>query len=277
MLDKVSFLMEETGCDRGTAELALETSGFDVEEAIRAIPRLLRNIVVLKARFRHEGQHQVGLLLVVLNFKTRDLLRTRAVISYNPAVYSAPLDKGWFEFETHLFACRLWEGSVQTQSQELERRVAEAVEHWPAETFESLGAETPKAGEEEVQNLLKTYFHAPDLALQVKKDILDLGQFQSLKSEPAPAARARRSGSRAGAKAARLEGSEPLILKVSLALDPEGPRADELRAGDMVWALISDPRDIAQYLGRLLGGRTAEGDAPVGAPVEAIEAGPAGL
>ena len=33
MKDKIELLMEETGCDRGEAELALEMSGYEVEEA----------------------------------------------------------------------------------------------------------------------------------------------------------------------------------------------------------------------------------------------------
>lgn len=281
MEDKVGLLMGETGCDRGTAELALESSGYEVEGAIRAIPRLLRNIAVLKGRFRHDAQHQVGQLLVVLNFKTKDLLRTRAVISYNPQVYSAPLEKGWFEFEQHLFACRLWEGSVQAQSQELERRISEAVAGWPPALFDAMGSDDPRAGATEMQALLGAFFHCSDTALQLKKDILDLGQFQSLRSEPAAAPpRGRRPVSTVhrthrGPRPARP--GDPLILKISLAGDPEGLRADELRAGDMAWAVIDDPRDIAQYLGRLLGGQAPEGSAPVGAPVEAIESGPGGL
>jgi len=65
--DKIALLMEETGCERGEAELALEMCGYQVEEAVKAIGRLLRNIVVLKAKFLHSEQSQYGLFLVVLN------------------------------------------------------------------------------------------------------------------------------------------------------------------------------------------------------------------
>ena len=51
MKDKIELLMEETGCDRGEAELALEMCGFDLEEAVRQIPRLLNDICALKGKF----------------------------------------------------------------------------------------------------------------------------------------------------------------------------------------------------------------------------------
>src|SRR5579883_286762 len=124
MQDKIALLMEETGCDRGEAELALEMCGYEVEEAVKAIPRLLKNIAVVKARFAHPDQDKFGLLLAVLNTKSAVLLRARAVLSFNPAVYAVSLEKDWFEFEKHLYGCRLWDGSLQAESFEIERRIA---------------------------------------------------------------------------------------------------------------------------------------------------------
>src|SRR5687768_6010354 len=119
MQDKIALLMEETGCDRGEAELALEMCGFELEEAVRALPRLLKNIAVVKARFVHPERDRFGLLLAVLNTKSCAVLRARAVVSFNPAVYAASLEKDWFEFEKYLYGCRLWEGSLQAESFEI--------------------------------------------------------------------------------------------------------------------------------------------------------------
>src|SRR5439155_6607012 len=98
--------MEETGCDQGEAELALEMCGYRVEEAVKTIARLLRNIVVIKGKFMHPDSSQFGLFLIILNIKALDLLRCRAVLSFNPEVYSVGLEKGWFEFEKFLYGCR---------------------------------------------------------------------------------------------------------------------------------------------------------------------------
>ena len=67
MQDKIALLMEETGCDRGEAELALELCGFELEAAVKAIPRLLKNILVLKGRFFDPEQPRFAALLAKLD------------------------------------------------------------------------------------------------------------------------------------------------------------------------------------------------------------------
>ncbi len=266
MQDKVSLLMEETGCDRGQAELALELCGFQVEEAIKAIGRLLRNIAVVKGKFACPEQDQFGLFLVVANLKTGGLLRSRAVVSFNPAVYAANLDRHWFEFEKHLYGCRLWEGSLQSESLEIEQRLAAHFRDSAA--CERLGREGGDTGlGDDLGAVIGGALRAKARKLQLKREILDVRQFQSLKADPDRAAR----------KASRPPTDELLVLKCSLQEDVDGIRAEELRAGDMVSARIVDGRDIARYLAKLFGGHSDKGPVPVLAPVEAIESGPNGL
>lgn len=271
MIDKIALLMEETGCDRGEAELALEMCGFEVEKAVKAIPRLLKNIVVLKGKFVNADQHQFGLLLVVLNLKSQSLLRTRAVLSYNPGVYGVALEKDWFEFEKHLYSCRLWEGSLQTESQEIEQRLANHFRASPASAaFKAGAAQTEGALTQELSGVLEPLFHKTSIALQIRHEILDLGQFQSLRNEPESAQAYKQSPRSRFSNASRAD--EPLLLKITLEQDPAGVSAADLRAGDIVSARISDPRDIAQYLAKLLGGYSQEGPLAIAAPVEAVEA-----
>ncbi|MEK9145364.1 MAG: hypothetical protein AAB339_07130, partial [Elusimicrobiota bacterium] len=68
--------------------------------------------------------------------------------------------------------------------------------------------------------------------------------------------------------------SEPLVLRVALEPSPEGVEAGGLKSGDAVYASITDGRDVARYLARLLGSAAAEGggegaSAPISVPVEA--------
>ncbi len=53
--------------------------------------------------------------------------------------------------------------------------------------------------------------------------------------------------------------------------DSSGVKAKDLHNGDVVYSLITDTRDIGQYLARLLGGRTKEGVVPL--PTEIKEVG----
>lgn len=265
MKDKIELLMEETGCDRGEAELALEMCGFEVEEAVRQIPRLLRDICALKVKFVHPAADQHGLALVVLNLKSRKVLRARAVMSFDPAVCSIGLDEDWFSFEKHLYGCRLWDGSLPSESLEVEQRLTAHFRAAPPEVFDALRELDNEGVVETVAAPLRAYFRDPDLSVRLKKDILDLGQFQSLRKAPAPSARKDKPAPRTPPP------EDLLVLKIQLEEDPEGVAASELHAGDLVSARIVDGRDIAQYLARLFGGLTAQGPVPIEAPVEAIE------
>ena len=61
MKDKVTLLIEETGCDRSEAELALELCGYDLETAVQAVPRLFQNISVFKGRLHVRSESLYGL------------------------------------------------------------------------------------------------------------------------------------------------------------------------------------------------------------------------
>lgn len=265
MKDKIELLMEEIGCDRGEAELALEMCGYDFEEAVRQIPRLLRDICALKGKFVLPQADQHGLVLVVLNLKTRKVLRARAVMSYDPAVCAIDLEEDWFAFEKHLYGCRLWDGSLPAESLEVEQGLSAHFRAAPPEMFDRLREMPSAAASEMLAAPLRGFFREPGLSLRLKKDILDLGQFQSLRKAPAPAARRDKSAPRTPPP------EDLLVLKISLEEDPEGIAASELHAGDLVSAKIVDGRDIAQYLARLFGGLTAQGPVAIEAPVEAIE------
>lgn len=269
--DKIALLMEETGCDQGEAELALEMCGYVVEEAVKAIPRLHKNIVVLKGKLVQTEQNLFGLLLVILNVKSRAVLRTRAVVSYNPAVCSVSLDKDWFEFEKYLYGCRLWEGSLPTESLEIEQAVASHLRSGAGAGLfddQSSGADKVQA---ELAGVLKRLLRSGRLELRLKKDVLDLGQYHSLR---APSGSGERRPSRGGAPlraAGGPQSDELLVLKVTLQSDEAGMPAAELRAGDLVAACIADNRDIAKYLAKLFGGHSEQGPVAIPAPVEAIE------
>ncbi|MBI5631410.1 MAG: hypothetical protein HY921_11065 [Elusimicrobia bacterium] len=269
MQEKISLLMEETGCDRGQAELALEMCGYVVEEAIKAIPRLIKNIVVVKGKFAHHGESQYGLILGILNVKSNVLMRCRAVLSFNPAVYTASIGQNWFEFEKQLYGCRLWEGSLPAESLEMEQRLS----HYFRKALEIHGAELAWTAEDaleaEVLAVFQSFFRSSDLRLSMKREILNLGQFQSLRNDPEGL---RRPQPRSQPRAEYL-----LILKIALEEDGQGTAAADLRAGDTVMARIDDSRDIAQYLGKLFGGISEKGPIPILVPVEALEATEAGI
>jgi len=240
--------MEETGCDRSEAELALQLCGYDLEGAVQAIPRLFQNIVILKGRLCVPSESFYGLWLAILNLKENRLLRARAVLSYNPAVYASELDQHWFDFEGRLYACRLWPGTMQDRSQEVEGILSAWLESPAAKPFYEEGALIEDEAFTPLRQVLEGRLGGP-VDLRVQQDVLDMGQFQEVRPQdkPRPPKRAQRAPM----------GPEGLVvLRVAMDPDPEGIPAAELRAGDLVHVSINDSRDIAQYLARLFGAPT---------------------
>jgi len=272
MKDKVTLLMEETGCERSEAELALELCGYDLESAVKAIPRLFQNIVVLKARIRAEAVPLYGLLLVILNLKDKSLLRARAVVSHNPAVYASELEQHWFDFEARLYACRLWVGSVQEQSQSVEQKLSTYFASPEAQDFYDEGSDYKDKDFDALRAALSVELGAA-VELTAQQDVLDMGQFQEVRprgegsGEPQPARRPARVHGGPGQGPGGM-----LVLGVDFERDEEGGiPASSLSAGDLVYTRISDSRDIAQYLGKLFGSRSGDGVSPLLVPIEAIE------
>jgi hypothetical protein len=312
MKDKIELLMEETGCDRETAELTLQLCSYDLETAVQTVPRLFQDIRVIKGRLKCAGDPLFGLWLAILNLRDRSLLRARAVVSCNPAVYASELDQHWFDFEGHIYACRLWAGTLQDVSQEAEKLLESF--------FNSPGAfafydEKARLGSKEWGQLKALLAgRLGEVEIQASPEVLDMGQFQEVRPLPASgeadralprgsASSERRRGEadrglpRGSASSERSQGEgekgssrpssqarrpsrsaskSPLILRIALEPSPTGFAAGELRAGDVVYAAITDARDVAQYLAKLLGTRVGDGAPSLPAPVEALERGKSG-
>jgi len=267
MEDKIRLLMEETGCDRGEAELALTSTGFSLELAIRTIPTLLRNIVVLKARFQAVRQHFYGLFLVIADIKRNRLLRVRTVASYNPCLYEVTLERDWYDFEREVFSYRLMEGTHPSSTKDLETLLNDLWITDSGNFYFLLQSGEMGLLHQELVALLQKKLHWNDVRLELHREELNLAQFQLL----------RKDGGEAGAsEPPRLGFDEarsklPLRVEVQLEEDPSGVLAEEMVIGDTAFSIISDERDIARYLARLLGGRSGEVFLALPTPVESLK------
>jgi hypothetical protein len=197
-------------------------------------------------------------------------LRARAVVSYNPSVYQSDLEQHWFDFEARLYACRLWTGTVQELSQEVEQVLSSYFASEQAKFFYEEGVELQPKDFDALRTALSAKFNAP-VDLTAQQDVLDMGQFRDVRP---PAAEAERPPKRnpKGPSGPGLGPGGVLVLAIDFVKDEEsGMAVKQLCAGDLVYTTITDPRDIAQYLSKLFGARSEEGPTPLPVPVEAIE------
>jgi hypothetical protein len=251
MQEKVRLLMEETGCDQGEAELALELAENDLEKAIKTIESILRHIYALKGKFCFPARNLYGLLLIVVNTKTQQMMRLSTVVSYNPALYENSLEMDWYALEKLIFSYRLDNGSLPDFTQNIEQRLQ----------FYLLAQKDilVKCDQDGLTALLNDFFAPDAVNIMLAVEELNLAQFRQLPgSGNAPASKVEATGAEPGT----------MLLDVSLVEDKSGKEIHKLEEGDVVLSEITDMRDIAHYLAHLIGGRREGGMVPLPATVK---------
>lgn len=245
--------MEETGCDQGEAELALELSNQNLENAIRTIESLLRHIFALKGKFYFQDKNLYGLLLIVLNTKTQEILRLRTVVSYNPTIYENSPKMDWYALEKLIFSYRLDEGSIPDFTQEIEQKMRPY--------FEANKEMLVRGNIKDISGLLSNLFSPDKVTIEIELEELNLAQFRKLPGDDiTPNTRVMISESEAGS----------IWLKVDFFEDSLGKPVSNLNEGDVVLSLISDTRDIAHYLAHLIGSKRDDNTIPLPAIVRKI-------
>lgn len=260
-VDKIQILIDETGCERDEAELALVLANYDVARAAKEVSRLFRDIAVLKVRISDAEASLYGLVIGLFNLRRFRPIRVRAIISQNPVVCMTSAHGNWYEFEKHLYAGRLQDGVLQEKSQELERALDRL---WRTVESVSIYSELKSEASELTQGVFKAqfsrFFKTVNPRFEFSNGLLDRREVSALDAEvdtPAP--------SKAEVAVQNLK------LDVELETDAAGSAAAELEPGDLVFARIVDRRDIAKYLARVFGGRTDDGDVPLGRHVESAD------
>ncbi|MHB9155881.1 MAG: UBA domain-containing protein [Endomicrobiales bacterium] len=255
MQEKVRLLMEETGCEQGEAELALELAGNDLEKAIKTIGNLLRHITVLKGKFSFPSRNLYGLLLIVINTKTQEILRLSTVVSYNPALFENSPEMDWYTFEKLVFTYRLDGGSLPDFTQDIEQKL----QSYLLAQKDVL----VKCNTSDISVLLRDFFSPDTVTITLIAEELNLAQFRQLPDTHSPES-----------EKVITNDSEPgtVWLQVEVVEDKSGTEVHRLIEGDVVLSQITDTRDIAHYLAHLIGGRK-EGDmVPLPAVVRKISA-----
>ncbi len=264
MKDKIALIIEETGCDPSEAELALSLSGFDVPGAVRLLGRMLKTILVLSGKFREPARGFYGLFLAVLDVKSAAPLRVRALLSLNPAIHTVDPEQDWFDFERHLYGLRLGEGSLLEESLSLEHGLVERLRALRPHSRSAFEEGSLEEASMETAAILRSLLGAAEASVVLVRKLISLSHYRELKARKAPVSKRRNV-------AAAAKTPELLVLDVRLVEDPQGVAARDLRASDTVWVSITDSRDIAQYLAKLLGAARDGAPSPIEASVEAVE------
>jgi len=268
--ENVKILMEETGCDEGQAELALHSTGDNLEKAIKSIDLLLKYIIVTKGKFMCDKMNIYGQFIVISHLNQRRIVRLGALATCDPSIYEEDLDCKWRDFEKRLYAHRLSEGCLHELIQKLEHNLNwQIASDYRRSFFQNL----KDRNYEEIIGILQAIISKSleDAPVKVGTDVeeLNLSQFKS----PPESTLSIEGGVKSPLDhtVGSINGKEStIILRTKLVTDASSSSVEvgKLRKNDLILVKILDSRDIAQYLSRLLGGCKGDDVIPLSAIVE---------
>ena len=245
--------MEETGCDRSEAELALSLSENNIEKAITTIGFLLKFITAFKIKLIFPQENIYGLMHIAVNTKTGELLRFSEVFSHNPAVYEiSAAATDWFSFEKAIFSARLDAGAMEDYTQSIDENFKTYMER----AVKEISAITS----EELKRIIKSFFDPKQIEIEIVNEELNLTQYKKLPDYASKQNETSFTGYELGF----------VKLDVEILEDSKGKPAKKITEGDMVLSLITDERDIAHYLAHLIGGRKDGAMIPLPASVKKV-------
>lgn len=253
-LEKIKALMDDTGCEESEAKTALELAEGNFNKAISYVGAMLKYITAYKAKIILRNDNIFGLIHIITNNKNLDLLRFSVVMTYNPIVYEQNVEEDWFSFEKQIYSYRLVEGVIEKYTKSIDTHLKEFV----SDNLKSNKIITCK----DMKSVLETFFAENNAQIEIVAEELTLRDFKKLpKYFPDNIPKETISS----------EYSSVIELEAILFVDSSGKQIEKLVAGDKVLAKIIDTRDIAHYIGHLIGAKKDQTMIPIPAEVQSVE------
>lgn len=271
-MDNVFLLMNKTGCTQEQAELVLESTGGNLEQAISIITTVSsKNIFIVKGRFNCKGENLYGLFLIQANNITKEIEKLEVVATRNALLCQCDVAINWDEFEKTL-------SSVSVRKSELSNKKVSKLHHGVIDLFNG----------EEKTNIF-TYLGSNDIgklkgifSVQIGKSLdnpnielaLSIDQITGLEKSPFEGGKLLETTTpekEALEKSGVDIATSKVILQTALVLSPvSGVLVGELKVDDRVAVKIIDTTGTGQYLAELMGAKRGEQLIPIMAYVESI-------
>jgi hypothetical protein len=236
MKNKIKFLIDETKCEQNEAELALSISKDDIEKSIEIIKLLSKFINIFKIKIILKKNNIYGLIQIVLNTKTRNILRFSMILSYNPSTYEISINTDWFSFEKSIFSLRLDSGAIEQYTQKIEENLKTYIQQIINETI--------FISKEKILTIIKNFFYPTNIHIEIKNDELTLLEYTKFPNYKKIQNQTYNEDNNINF----------LQLKSKIIEDRNGKNIKKIREGDKILSTIIDERDIAHYITHLIGG-----------------------
>ncbi|MDR2812147.1 MAG: hypothetical protein LBB06_03485 [Endomicrobium sp.] len=250
--DYFQILMEETGCKRSEAELALYLSNNNLEKAITAIGFILKFITTFKIKIIFLKENIYGLIHIIINMKTSEIVRFNITFSRNPATYEIAINMDWFSYEKAIFSARLNSGAMEIYTKETEENLKVYIQKVLKEAI--------IISSEEISSIMKNFFYPTEVFIEIENEELNLTQFKKLPNYNLK----QNSISTLNYDLGFIE------LDVKILEDNNGKPIKKIVNGDTVLSTIIDERDLTHYIAHLIGGIEGGNMYPVPAIVKKV-------
>jgi hypothetical protein len=252
MKNKIKFLIDETKCEQNEAELALSISKNNIEKSIEIIKLLSKFINIFKIKIILKKNNIYGLIQIVLNTKTRNILRFSMILSYNPSTYEISINTDWFSFEKSIFSLRLDSGAIEQYTQKIEENLKAYIQQIMNETI--------FISTEEISTIIKNFFYPINIHIEIKNNELTLLEYTKFPDYKKTQNQIYNENNNINF----------LQLKSKIIEDKNGKNIKKIKEGDKILSTIIDERDIAHYITHLIGGIDNNIISPIPATIKKI-------
>ncbi len=284
MEEKIKQLMSETGADRHTVEMILDFTGGDIDGARKIFQAMPKDYLALKIRYMGHRTHNYGVILIVINIKTREIEEVELIVSKE--IKASEVDTN-LKFEKFRDAIREYikMGSVNLIMIDRLKEGIKSVEFKEA-IFRNLtpdGVININDLKIILSELMFKVLTDSNVAIKIDQEKIDIFRYtRKLKKDVSQ--QEEKSGEIIeGEKEEEKEKVERkqeveirsislIILKIEPVLSPvKGVSITELHPGDEIMVRIIDERDVGDYLATLLGGKVGGDRVPIPATVKEME------
>jgi hypothetical protein len=232
----LQLLMEETGCQRSEAELALALSNNNFEKAIKTIGSILKFITTFKIKIIFPKENIYGLIHIIINMKTYQIVRLCTTFSRNPAIYEITTNMDWFSYEKAIFSARLNSGAMEAYTKETEKKLKIYIQ----KTLKKIIVISP----EEISSIIKNFFYPTDISIKIENEELNLTQFKKLPDYKLNQNPTLSTNYDLGF----------ITLNAKIIEDQRGKPIEKITEGDTLLSILTDERDLTHYIAHLICG-----------------------
>lgn len=282
----IKKLSNDTGCDIITSQLLLQFTGGDLDGAKKILDSMAKNLVVIKAKFIAQKTSYYGTTIIIFDRQKNSLERIEIALGHDIEFTKANIESQWYEILDYISELQKSKKHIKDISDRIEQNIR-SDEFYP--DFKEILNSTEEVNNERVKIFLSDLLFkvTSDTAITIKLKTSRINAFQLYKTksdntqeENLADKQEHTQDSNPVEQGERLDHDKPLpaehglsfiVLQTDVEVAPvNGIPVTDLQPGDEIMIRVTDNREIASYLNKLLCGNDENIRLPIKARIKEI-------